>query len=307
MTEYRNYAEFMNASEEVLWWVDNVLNAYLKNRKPNVSTVEHIIDFLVSDKAPKRLRKMSFKQAKESAEKWNKSLQKKGKNIKEADDDVELVLDFKDGFKVVKLIGKKAYEKEGAMMRHCVSSYYGKDDEIYSLRDDKNEPHCTMSKSSQQIKGKGNGEIHPKYIDYVVKFLEFMNIPVRDSEMENLGYRNLSFIKDLIKNDLYRGKYLRANEEIIFKNKKYRIINEDINTLEKYNNLDKYDIVFGNIDLVGTNITEFKQTAPIGGSVYLEGTKITEFKQTHPIGGKIYLDKGVKFINDFQQKKGVKL
>ena len=37
-------------------------------------------------------------------------------------------------------------------MSHCVASYYGRDVEIYSLRDKKNLPHCTLEKDNQ-IKG----------------------------------------------------------------------------------------------------------------------------------------------------------
>ena len=191
---YKKYAQFLNAYKEVLYWVEHNLENYLKANKPTQQEVEHIIDFLVSDKAPERLKKVSFKQAKEKADKWNKELQKKGKAIIETKKDIKIIYDFKDGFKFVKLIGEKAYQREGHLMRHCVSSYYNKGEDIYSLRDKNNNPHCTISKSSQQIKGKGNGSINPKYIKYVVEFLEYLEIGVRDSEMENLGYINIEKI-----------------------------------------------------------------------------------------------------------------
>jgi hypothetical protein len=38
-------------------------------------------------------------------------------------------------------------------MSHCVASYYGRDVEIYSLRDNKNLPHCTVEEN-KQVKGK---------------------------------------------------------------------------------------------------------------------------------------------------------
>ena len=181
VSEIITYASGLGASEEVINWVNTVFTKYLKRIGPNLpdlSEVEHIIDYLISDRAPKRLRKMSYIQALESTNKWNTGLIKKGRRIKESDKDVEVVLDFGDGFKFVKLIGKSAYDREGYLMRHCVSSYYGNSDVIYSLRDSNNNPHCTISDYSNQIKGKGNGEIHPKYIDYVVQFLEFKGIEV---------------------------------------------------------------------------------------------------------------------------------
>jgi hypothetical protein len=62
-------------------------------------------------------------------------------------------------------------------MSHCVASYYGRDTVIYSLRDSNNNPHCTIE-DGNQIKGKGNGSVDPKYIDYVVKFLEKLGMTV---------------------------------------------------------------------------------------------------------------------------------
>lgn len=38
-------------------------------------------------------------------------------------------------------------------MSHCVASYYGRNAKIYSLRDSKNKPHCTIE-DGQQVKGK---------------------------------------------------------------------------------------------------------------------------------------------------------
>ena len=83
-------------------------------------------------------------------------------------------------------------------MSHCVSSYFNhKDSEIYSIRDVNNNPHCTLEIVGSrgqvtQIKGKGNGSIHPKYIEYVLKSLKYFKIPVSSSELENLGYVELS-------------------------------------------------------------------------------------------------------------------
>ena len=232
---YTQYAQFLNANEEVIYWVEHNLKNYLETHKPTQSEVEHIIDYLASKEAPTRLKKMSYKQAKENAKKWNETLQKKGKEIKETEKDVEVIHDFKDGFKIVKLIGENAYKREGNLMGHCVSSYFGKDDEIYSLRDNKNMPHCTMSKSSQQIKGKGNGSINPKYIKYVVKFLELSGIEVRDSEMRNLGYVN---VEEIIKEDKkvkFDGLF---NKEYFFKNDLEKVTKDG----EKYENLTMWKL-----------------------------------------------------------------
>lgn len=175
--KYLEYAKTFNASEEVIYWVEHNLTNHLKSNPENQDEIEHTLDYLISSDAPKRLKAMSYEEAVKNAEKWLKAQQKKGQDIKEKPEDTEVVLDFKDGFKIVKLIGENAYKREGYLMSHCVASYYGKGKEIYSLRDSDNLPHCTMEKD-QQVKGKGNGNIHPKYISYVVKFLEHVGMTV---------------------------------------------------------------------------------------------------------------------------------
>ncbi len=227
------YTEGLGGGQSVLDWIDKRVSD-----DADISETEHIIDYLLSDKAPKRLGRATYEQMKDKAEKWTKSLEKKGESIKELKGDIEVVLDFKDGFKFVKLVGENAYKREGFLMRHCVSSYYGKDDEIYSLRDKKNMPHATLSKNSQQIKGKGNGSIHPKYVKYVVEFLEHVGVEVRDSEMKNLGYVNIEDVKDknavFPEDSLFKGKYFYKNDmdKIVDKNN------------EKYENLTLWS-VFG--------------------------------------------------------------
>lgn len=188
--------------QEVLTWINSNLANYLKKNEENQTEIEHILDYLNSDTAPERLKKMSYKQAKESAEKWIQSLVKKAADIIETDADVETFLEFDGGYRFVKLIGKAAFQREGNLMSHCVASYHGKSNTtIYSLRDNKNQPHCTIEVNSStgrdgkqsinQIKGKGNGSIHPNYIRFVLEFLKKIDVEVRSYEMKNLGYEDL--------------------------------------------------------------------------------------------------------------------
>ncbi|MFG1411450.1 PcfJ domain-containing protein, partial [Xanthobacter sp. VTT E-85241] len=178
------------STPEVSQWVRSNLANYLKKHDENMGEIEHIIDYLNSDAAPKRLKKMSYKQAHAAAERWSAVLQKRGAAIREDEVDTEEFIDFGDGFRFVRLVGKKAYEREGNLMRHCVASYFGRGVKIYSLRDAENHPHCTIEHDGgiNQIKGKGNGHIHPRYVHYVVAFLEKLGLTVRESELRNLGY-----------------------------------------------------------------------------------------------------------------------
>jgi hypothetical protein len=139
------YAQGMNLQPDALTWVTTHLKAHLEKHPTTPQTeVEHILDYLASDKRPARLSKMSYAQAKANTDKWNKTLIKKGNNIEEKPEDTKLIHDFKDGFKIVQLIGENAYKREGFLMRHCCLAYFGKGKKVYSLRDKNNEPHCTM-------------------------------------------------------------------------------------------------------------------------------------------------------------------
>jgi hypothetical protein len=214
MNKYIEYAKTFDANVEVIGWIKVNLQNHISKHNENQTEIEHIIDYLISDDAPKRLKKMSYKEAKSNAEKWNKKLIKKGLKINETKDDIKIIKDFNDGFKIVKLVGKNAYEREGYLMRHCVSSCYGNSSIIYSLRDKDNMPHCTMEEN-QQIKGKGNGSINPKYIKYIVAFLEEIGMTVGDNEMKNLGYINVEKIKSDISNQLFNEKYIYEDEKIL--------------------------------------------------------------------------------------------
>ena len=216
---YLQYSQTINANEEVIYWISHNLTNYLKDNPENQDEIEHILDYMSSKDAPKKLKGMSYKEADSNAKKWTLTQQKKGEHIKETEKDTKMILDFKDGFKIVKLIGENAFKREGYLMRHCVSNYYNKDTEIFSLRDKDNIPHCTMEKN-KQIKGKGNGDIHPRYIDYVVQFLKHIGMTVGDNEMKHLGYINISkWRKKLSKETIIKcyGDYIKENEILLDK------------------------------------------------------------------------------------------
>lgn len=191
------YAQGLGASDEVSEWCKTVLLAQCRKSSPSVEEKEHIIDYLISPVAPKRLRKMSYEQAKKAAAKWSEANQKKGRDLVESSEDIKTLMKLADGAKIVKLLTKKAYEREGFLMRHCLGGYTPGSSEVFSLRDKKNEPHVTFEVTKngdtiQQVKGKGNGSIHPKYIDPTLAFLKKMGVEVRPSEMANLGYYHVS-------------------------------------------------------------------------------------------------------------------
>ena len=207
LSEAIGYAKHIEANNQTMAWIEHNLSNYLDKNEPKTEEIEHIIDYLAQSTI-KQMDRVTYEQAKNKSELWVKKLQSEAEKIKETKDDVEIIHDFKDGFKIVKLVGKNAYLREGKLMRNCVASYYGKNTEIYSLRDKFNKPHCTMEKD-QQIKGKGNGDIHPKYVKYIIKFLELSGMTVGDDEMKHLGYINVEKYKKELSpdNKLFKGKY----------------------------------------------------------------------------------------------------
>lgn len=198
MEQLETYAKHLNANNEVLEWLRTTGAKYLKTEKITASEMEHVLDFLVSNAAPQRLQKMSIDDAKRKASEWTEAQQKKGRDLIDSDDDIETIHDFGDGSKIVKLKTKKSFQREGFLMSHCVGGYDPDKSTqyIYSYRDEKNMPHATfeVQKSDNkivQIKGKGNGPIHPKYIHPILAFLKAIGMDIRPSDMVNLGYHHI--------------------------------------------------------------------------------------------------------------------
>ena len=195
-----------NNSGEVLGWCDTVLSAAIRKGKAGDQTeIEHVLDYLLSSAAPRRLRKMSYSQALAGAEKWTHSQMKKGKNLVDVEgDDIRTIHNFSDGTRIVELLTENAYRREGYLMAHCVGAYSPETTTIYSYRDGSNMPHATFevgkdedTQQITQIKGKGNGPIHPRYIEPILTFLRTIGMEVRPYDMRNLGYYHLS--KEVIK------------------------------------------------------------------------------------------------------------
>ena len=75
--KYLDYAKAFTADGKVFVWITVNLNNYLKDNNENQDEIEHIIDYLVSDKCPERISKMAYNEAKSNTEKWNNTLIKK--------------------------------------------------------------------------------------------------------------------------------------------------------------------------------------------------------------------------------------
>jgi len=212
MQKYIQYIiEFHNSNPVEIDFIKNHLKKYLETHEENQTEIETILDYLFSN-TKVDISKIGYTTILKKTEKWHKKLQSVAIKDTEIEwEDYEVYMDFWDGFKIVKLISKSCYEREWKLMSHCVASYYGRDTIIYSLRDSKNLPHCTIE-DGNQIKWKWNGHIDPKYIDYIVKFLEKTGMSVWENEMKNLWYHKIEKIDKYLTSEcayngyIYEGK-----------------------------------------------------------------------------------------------------
>lgn len=179
-------------------WVEKVVTKALKKKSYEQGEIEHCLDYFHSkNELSANITSIGVEQAIKKAKKWVEKLNQQAAKDVETEEDIETVETYDEGFQFVKLLSKEAYQREGKLMSHCVASYYGKNDvSIFSLRDSFNKPHCTIEFVTaggeiNQIKGKGNGSIHPKYVKMVLSFLDKMGSQVRPSEMAYLGYNHL--------------------------------------------------------------------------------------------------------------------
>lgn len=119
---------------------------------------------------------------------------------------------------------------------NCVGSYHSKTSSIiYSLRDSKNNPHCTIEVETsggrvyvQQIKGKGNKGVDPKYINDVLDFVNYLNVEINEYELKNLGYE----LEDKGLTE-YIYKYVEKSSVkfMEFKGKRYLYLNSNVKLL----------------------------------------------------------------------------
>lgn len=146
--------------------------------RPFKDKIDHVIDYLKSDEAPKRLDALTVPEAMKQADAWTKMLTKKKVNPLDAAEGEEIIKKYSDGFTWRKLTNEAALSREGTEMGHCVGSYWrevesGKT-QIYSLRDNKNQPHVTIEVSDDslvQIKGKGNAAVASQYRAHAQNFV----------------------------------------------------------------------------------------------------------------------------------------
>ncbi|MGE8103530.1 hypothetical protein ACQKP1_07525 [Allorhizobium sp. NPDC080224] len=93
--------------------------------------------------------------------------------MEEVDDSV-VVFSFEDGWRIVELLTKFDYQREGGLMGNCVGMFYDGPHTIYSLRNSLNEPRANIllvGREVTEVAGRYNTVLKPKYTKRVKRFL----------------------------------------------------------------------------------------------------------------------------------------
>lgn len=126
--------------------------------------------------------KFAFDEACQLQKLWHEEQQRNGRIVKKTRrDDLRMIFRCSNGRHYFYLLEPKDLKYEGFAMGHCVggnnyvNALSGNEIFIVSLRDESDEPHCTIeisrrTKATVQIRGKSNVEPVEKYRRMIVEF-----------------------------------------------------------------------------------------------------------------------------------------
>lgn len=165
--------------------------------------IEHVVDYVknVTTENPSfKLENFQVPEAFKQAAEWQERLMKKKSEEEVEGTDYVVLKAYESGYRWCDLISENALVREGQQMGHCVGGYWERvkkgEEKIFSLRDAKNGPHCTIEfdpkdKNIAQIKGKQNKGVNDEYKSYLVDFLsapliEYKRVNSYDLEQSGL-------------------------------------------------------------------------------------------------------------------------
>jgi hypothetical protein len=264
--------------------------------------ISHVLDYFQFN-PNLNISRISVPEAIRQSIQWTGQLNKKASDQEDVQGTQE-VRKYPDGFRWVKVTSKQALDREGKLMRHCVGSYCRQvssgSTSIYSLRDKKNEPHCTIevtNRTVQQIKGKANGPVDSKYVKYVKDFVLKPIAGEKYSKVSDL--KNIGLIE--IEDKIYDIDNLPKNLEV--KGSLYLV---DCTSLTSLTSGLK---VGGWLDLSGcTSLTSLPSGLKVGGSLYLHGcTSLTNLPEDLEVERNIYVSGNMmKYFKDSKFKDRIK-
>lgn len=228
----------------------------------------------------------SFEKAVIAANKWHEGLAQaaqkqtfKEEDRRRMENGTEFVMDLGDGFKAVKLLTPEALDAESDKMGHCVGqggydrAVKSNAIQIYSIRDEKGEPHVTFEIQNnlvKQCKGKADKLVIKKYLPYVQKFINRMGLNPYDDA------KNMGMVKDI------SGKFINMYEMpegAHFKN--LDLSNTEVSVLPKG------VIVDGYADLSGTRLKSLPEDLKVGKNLSINDTGIESLPFGFSVGGSL--------------------
>jgi len=210
----------------------------------------HVVDFFSSPEAPRHIDRISVPEAIRQANLWTEKLSKKKVDKNIARKGERLIKKYPDGFTWKELVSDEALDLEGVQMQHCVGSYAERvhrgEAIIWSLRDSKNLPHCTIqlshgTKEVIQIKGKQNSAVIEKYHSYVQDLLK-TTLDKFDVDAHEL--RNVGLIK--VKDKVYTIEEIKEKPDVVaLMIRKHLPPNKEIHYSLNIDSMDKYGVYLG--------------------------------------------------------------
>ena len=223
-----------------------------------------------------------------------------------ADGKTSLLHEFANGWTWKSLLDAKSIKREGKLMQHCsgaknqsyIANVASKKIELWSLRDESNNPHCTIeynpkTKQVLQIKGKQNAPVTPKYQPYVRQLLQDKGFKADRSELINAGILEIGGkwynMAELPNNMEVSGDLdLRETPDFNFPSGLHvtgDLTMEDSNITKLSSGLS----VDGNLDLSSTGIEELPMDIKVGKDLILALSSISKLPQGLTVGGDLDL------------------
>ncbi len=124
---------------------------------------------------------------------WSLRRQRKASDTEDLQG-IKPVLEYPTGYKWVTVISPASLFRENKLMEHGIASSYGKGlIDVYSLRDDQNQPQVTIEvnknyNSIVQIKGRGNSRILREFSfrEHIFDFINFSMFAVNNHDVEGM-------------------------------------------------------------------------------------------------------------------------
>lgn len=174
-----------------------------------------VLAYLASDKCSPKILRATMPIAIKKAAKWAGKIKSDSSRAEDAGG-IEDIIEFKCGYRWVRVLSRKSLMREGELMHNCVAEYHDRiaagKTMIFSLRDDCNQPHATLEITKHeivQLKGRYNKPVGPEHAAYIAKFME--DISTHFHHPIGISDDKKSILTDIGRKDLAASGILTGN------------------------------------------------------------------------------------------------